>query len=93
MLLYTHQEIKTSIPMNNDKYVQHKVTNAKRVGVVGSRFGVIKEFVESRQSQQSIESDIRRIQAEIEVQQVSWQHAEDVTREHPRFHVPLGELL
>ena len=79
--------------MNNDKYVQHKVGNAKRVGVVGSRFGVITEFVESRQSQQPIESDIRRIQTEIEVQQVSWQHAEDVTREHPRFHVPLGELL
>ena len=82
MLSCTHQEIKTSIPVNNYKYVQDKVANAKRVGVVGSRFGVVKEFVEARQSQQSIESDRHCIQTEMAVQQVSRHQAEDVTREH-----------
>lgn len=72
------REVETSIPVDDNEDVHNQVCDAEDVGVVGFRLGPGEELHQSADSQKLVESNLRVVEAKVQVEDVGGEHGNHI---------------
>ena len=79
--------------MDDNQDVHNQVCNAEDVGVVGFGLGPGKELHHSADSQKLVDSNLRVVEAKVQVQDVSGKHGNDIKTKLEAGDVAVSEEL